>query len=112
MCPLQVRLVCPGVFVASVALLSRGQLQPVRVLVDSVDKASSIDPWGTARHQVCVCVCLCTCVTFGRPPCDRLTMMHGPRVAGAEPCASLAHMSGVCAGWLMHRCSGASTCWL
>lgn len=48
----QVRLVCPGVFAASIALAAPGRLDPVRLCVDSFDKASSIDAWASSKHQV------------------------------------------------------------
>jgi hypothetical protein len=51
---LQVRVVCPGVFVAAIGISPPGSLQPVRVCVDSVDKASTVDPWTSSKHQVCV----------------------------------------------------------
>lgn len=52
----QVRVVCPGVFVAAIALASPGRLQPVRVCVDSADRASGVDPWTNSKHQVCGCM--------------------------------------------------------
>ncbi|KAF6260399.1 hypothetical protein COO60DRAFT_1700377 [Scenedesmus sp. NREL 46B-D3] len=48
----EVRVVCPGVFAASIALAAPGSLEPVRVCVDSADKASSIDAWASSKHQV------------------------------------------------------------
>lgn len=50
----QVRVVCPGVFVAAIGISPPGSLQPVRVCVDSVDRASTVDPWSSSKHQVCV----------------------------------------------------------
>lgn len=48
----QVRLVVPGVFVASVALTASGCWEPLRVRVDSHDNTSTTDAWGTPKHQV------------------------------------------------------------
>ncbi|WIA29622.1 hypothetical protein OEZ86_012109 [Tetradesmus obliquus] len=48
----EVRVVCPGVFAASVALAAPGCLDPVRLCIDSADKAASIDAWGSSKHQV------------------------------------------------------------
>ncbi|KAF8073161.1 MED27 [Scenedesmus sp. PABB004] len=47
----EVRVVAPGVFAASVALSAPGRLDPVRVSVDSHDKAASVDAWTTSKHQ-------------------------------------------------------------
>jgi hypothetical protein len=44
--------VCPGVFAASIALAAPACLEPVRVCVDSADKAASIDAWASSKHQV------------------------------------------------------------
>jgi hypothetical protein len=49
---MQVRVVVPGVFAAAIALSSPGSLQPLRVCVDSADKASLLDPWTHSKHQV------------------------------------------------------------
>jgi hypothetical protein len=54
---MQVRVVCAGVFVASIGLAAPGRLQAVRVCVDSADKAASIGPWSTPKHQVRGCCC-------------------------------------------------------
>jgi hypothetical protein len=62
---MQVRVVCPGVFAASIALAARGSLEPVRVCVDSADKAVSINAWASSKHQVGPAACICTC---GRTP--------------------------------------------
>eukprot|EP00878_Enallax_costatus_P004330 GHUV01004561.1.p1 GENE.GHUV01004561.1~~GHUV01004561.1.p1 ORF type:complete len:467 (+),score=129.22 GHUV01004561.1:60-1460(+) len=48
----EVRVMCNGVFCASIALAGPGNFQPVRVVVDSADKVSSVDPWTASKHQV------------------------------------------------------------
>lgn len=48
----QVRVVVKGVLVAAIALSGPGRLQPVRVCVDSADRASTVDPWTHSKHQV------------------------------------------------------------
>lgn len=49
---MQVRVVVPGVFAAAIALSFPGSLQPLRVCVDSADRASLLDPWTHSKHQV------------------------------------------------------------
>jgi hypothetical protein len=44
--------VSQGVFVAAIAISPPGSLQPVRVCVDSADKATAVDPWTGSKHQV------------------------------------------------------------
>ena len=50
-CP-QVRLAYPHVFCAAVVLESPGQPQPLRVLVESFDRASVLDPWAVPSGTV------------------------------------------------------------
>jgi hypothetical protein len=48
----QVRLLCPGVFCASVAIAGGGRTEPVRVAVDAADAAATMHAWATSEHQV------------------------------------------------------------
>jgi hypothetical protein len=81
-CGVQVRVVCPGVFAASIALAARGSLEPVRVCVDSADKAVSINAWASSKHQVGQAAC--------RTRVCRLScgLMHGPYQAPGGPSCS------------------------
>ncbi len=42
----------PGVFVVNVLLAGPGQPEPLRVVVDSADRAFDLDPWATPTAQV------------------------------------------------------------
>lgn len=48
----EVRLLCPGVFSAAVALAGAGGAEPVRVAVDAADAAAGISGWSAPAHQV------------------------------------------------------------
>ncbi|KXZ56003.1 hypothetical protein GPECTOR_2g1555 [Gonium pectorale] len=47
----QVRMLIPGVFVANVLLAEPGSPAPLRVAVDSADRAFEMDPWATPASQ-------------------------------------------------------------
>lgn len=51
-CALQLRVVCPKVFAASIALERPGFAGALRVCVDSAEKASDLDPWSAPTLQV------------------------------------------------------------
>ncbi|GBF90892.1 hypothetical protein Rsub_03747 [Raphidocelis subcapitata] len=47
----EVRVLCPGVFCAAVAIAGGGRTQPVRVAVDAADAAPNAHAWATSQHQ-------------------------------------------------------------
>jgi hypothetical protein len=82
MCCMQVRVVVPGVFAAAIALSSPGSLQPLRVCVDSADRASLLDPWTHSRHQVGVLMYLAVLLwtlSWAVPPLLWRTCQHASR---------------------------------
>jgi hypothetical protein len=49
---LQLRLICPKVLVANILLSGVGVAEPIRVVVDSIEKASESCGWGHSQHLV------------------------------------------------------------
>jgi len=47
----EVRVLCPGVFCAAVAIAGGGRTEPVRVAVDAADVAIDVHGWAASSHQ-------------------------------------------------------------
>ncbi|KAI8477355.1 MAG: hypothetical protein J3K34DRAFT_476665 [Monoraphidium minutum] len=89
----EVRMLCPGVFCAAVALAGAGRPEPVRVCVDAADAAADVHGWAASPHQCfqrITALAARAAAYFTRAAAARQLLAPPPALAAAEAAAAAA----------------------